>query len=146
VPRAYDAEDRVTSILAPWGKEIKQSYDSAGRPLSTLFPNGLEADLSFEARTGRLAGVAHRPSPAGAPIRKFDHANDIRGNLSALSELAGTKTFTYDKTERLTGAAWVNPAQQIESYAYDAEGNRVASHLSASYVTDDADHVVEYAL
>jgi YD repeat-containing protein len=133
---SYDAEDRVTSILAPWGKEIKQSYDSAGRPLSTLFPNGLEADLSFEARTGRLAGVAHRPSPAGAPILKFDHAYDIRGNLSALSELAGTKTFNYNKTERLTGArffrasairrarrvggCWANPPRQIESYSYDA--------------------------
>jgi hypothetical protein len=38
----------------------------------------------------------------------------------ALSDLAGTKTFTCDKTERLIGAAWANPPQRIESYAYEA--------------------------
>lgn len=142
---AYDAEDRVTTITGPWGKDITQSYDFAGRPQRLVYPNGLEADLSFEAQTGRLASVAHAPTSTGNPVLKFDHAYDIRGNLSALSELAGTKTFTYDMVERLTGAAWASPPQQIERYSYDAEGNRITSHISAAYSTDAADRVLEDA-
>ncbi|MDJ0450951.1 MULTISPECIES: hypothetical protein [Methylocystis] len=76
---------------------------------------------------------------------KFDHAYDIRGNLSALCELAGTKTFTYDTVERLASAARTSPPQQIESHSYDAEGNRIASHISAGYSTDAADRVLENA-
>ncbi|WP_166671919.1 PKD domain-containing protein [Methylosinus sp. sav-2] len=142
---AYDAEDRVTAIGTPWGQTITQSYDAAGRPQRLVFPNGLEADLSFEAQTGRLASLAHRPTPAGNPLLKFDHAYDLRGNLSALAELSGTKTFSYDAVERLTGANLVAPPQQIESYSYDPEGNRIASHISASYAVDNADRVLENA-
>ena len=38
------------------------------------------------------------------------------------------------------------PATQVESYAYDTEGNRVASQISAAYVTDPANHVLSDAI
>ena len=44
-----------------------------------------------------------------------------------------------------TGANSVAPPQQIESYSYDPEGNRIASHISASYAVDVADRVLENA-
>ena len=94
-----------------------------------------------------LAGVVHRPGTLGAPLAKFDHAYDIRGNLSALTELSGKKTFAYDAIERLTGVTQTipAPASEVESYAYDPEGNRLVTHLSPSYVTDDADRVRFFA-
>ena len=93
------------------------------------YPNGLDADLSFENATGRLAGIVHRPGTLGTPIAKFDHSYDIRGNLWALGELAGAKTFAYDAVERLTGVTKTTPAPatEIESYAFDAEGNRLVT-------------------
>ena len=38
------------------------------------------------------------------------------------------------------------PATQVESYTYDTEGNRVASQISAAYVTDPANHVLADAI
>ncbi len=61
-----------------------------------------------------------------------------------MQELTGTRTFSYDPIERLTGVTQTSPAPatQVESYTYDTEGNRLASHISASYVTDAANHVL----
>jgi len=36
-----------------------------------------------------------------------------------------------------------SPATQVESYTYDTEGNRVASHISPAYVTDPANRVLD---
>ncbi len=38
------------------------------------------------------------------------------------------------------------PATQVESYTYDTEGNRVASQISAAYVTDPANDVLADAI
>ena len=73
---------------------------AAGRPLPLAMPNGLDADVAFEAQTGRLASVVHRAGTLAAPVAAFSHAYDIRGNLAALTELTGTKTYTYDASSR----------------------------------------------
>ncbi len=145
---AYDGEDRLTSLTTPWGGVITQSYDTAGRPLRLAYPNGLDADLSFEANTGRLASINHRVGTLAAPIAQYNHSYDIRGNLATLQELTGTKNYNYDPIERLTGVTQTlpAPATQVESYAYDTEGNRVASQISAAYVTDPANHVLSDAI
>jgi hypothetical protein len=63
---------------------ITQSYDTAGRPLRLAYPNGLDADLSFESNTGRLATINHRAGTLAAPIAQYSHSYDIRGNLATL--------------------------------------------------------------
>ena len=127
---------------------ITQSYDTAGRPLRLAYPNGLDADLSFEANTGRLASDQSSRGNSAAPIAQYNHSYDIRGNLATLQELTGTKNYNYDPIERLTGVTQTlpAPATQVESYAYDTEGNRVASQISAAYVTDPANHVLADAI
>jgi len=47
--------------------------------------------------------------------------------------------------ERLTGITKTAPlpATEVEAYAYDAEGNRLVTHISPAYVTDDADGVLD---
>ena len=141
----FDGEDRLTALTTPWGGQIAQTYDAAGRPLKMSYPNGLDADVSWEAATGRLATLNHRAGALAAPIAQFNHSYDIRGNLATLSELAGTKSYTYDKLERLTGARKISPAPdvQVESYSYDPAGNRMASHLSPSVRVDAADRVLD---
>ena len=89
-------------------------------------------DIDCQGTATRAAiNIVHRPGTLGAPIAKFDHAYDIRGNLSALTELSGKKTFAYDAIERLTGVTQTipAPASEVESYAYDPEGNRFVTHL-----------------
>ncbi len=143
---AYDGEDRLLTLTTPWGQPITQSYDPAGRPLRLAYPNGLDADLSFETATGRLASITHRAGSLAAPVAQFNHTYDIRGDLATLTELnSGTKSFAYDAIERLGAVTQTLPlpATQIEAYAYDTEGNRVASHISLAYVTDGANHVLD---
>ncbi|MCC2107014.1 MAG: hypothetical protein KDJ40_05270, partial [Hyphomicrobiales bacterium] len=144
---AYDGEDRLTQITTPWGAQIAQSYDPAGRPLRLAFPNGLDADVSFEARTGRLATLQHRAGSLAAPVASFSHAYNAIGDLASQTELTSSKTFAYDSNARLTGVTQTSPAPaaQVESYTYDPAGNRIASHLSAAITVDDGDRTLEDA-
>ena len=48
------------------------------------------------------------------------------------------RNFTYDETLQVTGGGY---ASAPESYAYDPEGNRTSSHLSASYSHDTANRL-----
>ena len=110
-----------------------------------IYPNGLDANIAFEAATGRLRSLVHQAGSLAAPVASFSHAYDSRGDLTSLTELTGTKAFGYDATERLTGVTQQlpAPAAQAESYTYDPEGNRIASHLSPAYVTDAANHLLD---
>jgi len=145
---AYDAEDRVASITSPWGGTITQSYDSAGRPLRLAYPNGLDADLTFEAGTGRIATITHRAGTGATPIASFAHTYDVRGNLASLTESAATKTYGYDALDRLTSvmaAAGGAAAVPAEGYTYDGEGNRKSAQsagAAALAVTVDAQNRV----
>ena len=131
----YDAEDRVSTITTPWGGVIAQTYDTAGRPLRLAMPNGLNADVAFEAQSGRLASVTHRAGTLAVPVAAFGHSYDIRGNLAALAELTATRRYTYDAIERLTGVtAQASPsaaAAPAEAYTYDGEGNRTSVTIGA---------------
>ena len=142
---SFDGEDRLTSIVTPWNATIAQSYDAAGRPLRMTYPNGLDADLSFESRTGRLASLNHRAGSLAVPLASFAHSYDVRGNLAALTELPGTKSYSYDKLERLTGVtpAAPLPAAAAESYSYDAEGNRTATAAQPAIAVDAANRVLD---
>ncbi len=79
------------------------------------------------------------------PLAFFTHTFDARGNLATLAELTGVKGFAYDKTERLTGVTRTAPAPsaQVESYTWDSEGNKVASHISTAYVTNAANQLLD---
>ncbi len=50
------------------------------------------------------------------------------------------RNFSYDDLQRLTAGG---TAGSPESYTYDPEGNRTASHLSAGHVTDIANRLTE---
>jgi YD repeat-containing protein len=128
---AYDAEGRLTSLTTPWGGVITQSYDFAGRPSRLAYPNGLDADLSFETATGRLASITHHAGSQATPIAQFTHGYDIRGNLATLTELNGSKSFAYDAVERLTGVTQsaLGAKTQVESYSYDPDSNRTDALL-----------------
>ena len=94
-----------------------------------------------DSRRRRLLSTRRATRPAA----QIFHGYDIRGNLASLGELTGTKSFSYCAIERLTGVTQATPAPapQVESYTYDLEGNRTASHITSSYVTDDANHVLD---
>jgi YD repeat-containing protein len=67
-------------------------------------------------------------------------------NISALAatriaEPTGSdRDFGYDAVQRLVSGG---TAAAAESYSYDAEGNRLVSHLSAAHTTDDGNRLLQ---
>ncbi len=70
----------------------------------------------------------------------FGYGKNGVGNVTQIAELSQTRDFAYDDLQRLTaGGTTAVP----ESYSYDEEGNRTASHLSAAHTTDTANRLTE---
>lgn len=71
-----------------------------GQLLQMTYPNGLDADMSFETATGWLKSLSHRAGSLANPLASFNHSFDSRGNLAALAELSGTRTPIYSTGSR----------------------------------------------
>ena len=63
----------------------------------------------------------------------FDYTHDARGQRLSMTEPAGLHTYTYDTLGRLTAATHPQVTNPDEFFTYDPIGNRLSSHLSASY-------------
>ncbi len=118
---------RCNRIFDPNAKKIK----------ITRFANTIVSDLQYDPQ-GRLVDVTH--SAGATPLQSFAYTHDAVGNILSITEPASTRNFSYDDLERLTSGG---TAPAPESYSYDGIGNRTASHLSASHVTNSANRLTE---
>src|SRR5205085_8787329 len=66
-----------------------------------------------------------------ATVADYQHQNNTASQITQIAELSQTRNFSYDSVDRLTSVQ--NLTQTVESYTYDAVGNRTASHISSSY-------------
>lgn len=135
---AYDGADRLTQLTTPANDTVGLAYDPAGRLTQILFPNGITSDYVYDAATGRLSDLTH--SLVGVPQLDFDYGYNAVGNIDSIVQPAETRSFGYDDLQRLVSGG---TAGAPESYAYDPEGNRTSSHLSASHTTDTANRLTE---
>jgi RHS repeat-associated protein len=137
----------MTSLTDPAMRTFGFDYDAASRPTLRTLPNGTFTEYSYDA-AGRLEAVANRD--ASTDIASFTHTLNGIGDRTETVDAAGTHTFTYDALNRLA-AAVRPPLLPNETYGYDSGGNRITSHLSATYTYDttnrlleDADYTYEY--
>ncbi|MDY7007304.1 MAG: RHS repeat-associated core domain-containing protein [Cyanobacteriota bacterium] len=78
----------------------------------------------------RLQNLSH----GSTAFYEFEYDGGDR--ITQIIDVDGTTNYEYDKTNQLTDANRSDPNNQDESYSYDANGNRVTSHLHDSdYVT-----------
>lgn len=135
---AYDPEDRLTDLTAPWGTVYSFGYDSEGRRTSLTSTSG--RDTSYGYTNGLLSALTHAQS--GVMLSDHAYQYDPDGQLTAIIDKldpSKSKAISYDDLNRLIQVAEGLPVDQggvpvpIEDYAYDEEGNRTASHLSALY-------------
>lgn len=103
-----------------------------------LFPNGIASDYVYDAATGRLSDLTH--SLEAVPQLDFEFGYNAVGNIDSIVQPSETRSFGYDDVQRLISGG---TAAAPESYAYDEEGNRTSSHLSASHTTDIANRLTE---
>lgn len=79
---------------------------------------------------GRVTSIAH--SYDETELATFEYEYNQEHELIAYAGPGGDMEYSYDDTHQLTGAT----GDRTESYAYDANGNRVESHLhDDDYVT-----------
>lgn len=138
----YDALNRMVSLTNPKGESTSFSYDRLSRRMQIGLANGATSSVTYDA-AGRISGL--RSVRGLQPLFAFDYAYDVVGNQTAISELAGNNTFSYDVLNQLIGASHPETGNPAESFSYDAVGNRLSSHLSPSYTHDTANRLMRDA-
>ncbi|HQZ81978.1 MAG TPA: RHS repeat-associated core domain-containing protein [Pyrinomonadaceae bacterium] len=125
---AYDIANRLTGITnASDSATINFSYDNANRLTSRTYPNGVATNYEYDGMS-RLKRIKDDGPSSTLFDRQYSY-NDAN-QISQIADLTGTKVFGYDNLDRLTS---MTNGVTNESYAFDAVGNRISSHLSSSY-------------
>ncbi|MGH9783852.1 MAG: RHS repeat-associated core domain-containing protein, partial [Terriglobia bacterium] len=141
---AYDELNRLTTLTSHQGI-FTFGYDDASRRTSLTFPNGVTLDYDFDDASQLLS--LEYLNPAQQVLSKFDYTYDDAGNRDTRTTLDGVTSYGYEDLDRLTSAVGPDPANPmqtlIESYDYDAVGNRTASHLATGQMHDDANRLLE---
>ncbi|MBI1760229.1 MAG: RHS repeat protein [Acidobacteria bacterium] len=125
---AYDVLDRVTQMAHNSVGATTFAYDPVSRLTNRTLANGVAATASYDP-LDRLTRLTY--AKGANTIADWQYQFDDAHQITQIAEPTGNRTYTYDVLNRLTAAT--RPGQASESYAYDAVGNRTASHLSTVY-------------
>lgn len=124
------------------------AYDPAGRQTALINASGRRTSVGYEQ--DRLTKLEHFQN--GATIARSGYAYSADGSLEIDRDLetpAQSETLAYDPNNRLVMVSEGVPATDggtpnpVEDYAYDPNGNRTSSHLSATYQVDDHNRLLE---
>lgn len=144
----YDEEDRLTSLATPWGVEYGMSYDDFGRRTALTSTTGRASAMAYT--NGLLTALSHAQN--GVTLTDLVYRYDVDGQLIGIDDQldpSQSKGISYDDLNRLVQVAEGVPVAEggtqipVEDYAYDQEGNRLASHLSALYTSDAHNRLLE---
>ncbi len=124
----YDAVNRLTSLKDSANLSFAYSYDAANRLTSRGAPNGVTSSYCYDD-LDRLTSLMHNKGATTLSGNLYTY-NDAN-NISSWTTQTAQRAYTYDTVDRLTGVS--NFESPAENYTYDADGNRTASHLSATY-------------
>jgi RHS repeat-associated protein len=125
----YDADGRQTVVRDALGDQIKTSYDTAGRAVSTTDALGHTTQFVYDA-LGRQTQTIYVD---GTQTSK---TYDVLGRVTAeVDQLNRQTRYEYDALGRLT--AVVDALGQRTSYGYDEAGDLVTQ-------TDASGHVTRY--
>ncbi|MBI2566307.1 MAG: RHS repeat protein [Candidatus Schekmanbacteria bacterium] len=131
-----NSRGEVTSIQRPDGKTIYLTRNAVGRVTKITHPNGTRTDYAYDA-AGRVTSIVHT-GPSGT-ISRFDYGYDKSGRVTQVGELDGSHIYSHDADGRTTVVDHPSASPlPDESYSYDLFGNRLSSHLSATYAYDVA--------
>ncbi|MFE8595391.1 fibronectin type III domain-containing protein [Archangium violaceum] len=138
----YDDTGRITSqrITDPTGTRTWAfTYDDAGRLTSTSLDGQPQETWSHDGNGNRMEVVKE-----GVPVATSHDAQDrlttfggasygwdVRGRLATRTDASGMTTYTYDELGALLSVAL--PGGHVISYAYDAEGRRIARFVNGVF-------------
>jgi RHS repeat-associated protein len=154
----YDTSGRRTGLRLPNGVFTEYQYDADSRLTALIYRNatGTLGDLTYQYdpagnRTRVGGSFARTLLPDAVDSATYNPANrqlafggntmtyDVNGNLTSITDAAGTDTFAWDARNRLTGI--IGPGLAA-SFAYDALGRRTRKTINGStteYLYDGLD-------
>ncbi|MCA9217976.1 MAG: RHS repeat protein, partial [Planctomycetales bacterium] len=139
---AYDDLNRTTGISQSGAtvseKLVSFTYNSLGQYQSIRRFNDLNAqqlavstDYAYDDRH-RLTELVHADGNA-ATLAFYRYTLDAASRIRSIADIDGLTTYNYDTRDQLTGAQRAaSDSRGDENYSYDANGNRVESHLHGS--------------
>lgn len=144
---SYDGANRLIGMHSQSISGANFEYDPLGR-LVRVQP-GAEARYAYDDAS-QLLSVQQRISSSMPPVATFDYAYDLAGNRTTLTDRLGLHSYSYDPLNRLTSAdhPLVESPHPLagrlpdEQFSYDAVGNRLTSHLSASHLYNAANRLL----
>lgn len=150
----YDALNRMERIsqtgnggLAVADKRVDLAYNEIGQfssitRYSDLAGSQLVVDTSYQYDSlNRLERLAHDNSTS--TVAFYDYVYDGDSRITSITDVDGITNYSYDDRDQLTGADHADAANPDETYEYNANGNRIQSHLhSSNYVTGLANRLL----
>lgn len=79
----------------------------------------------------------------GGPVHNFDYTYDKVGNRKTKADRNGTASYTYDTLNRLIEAINPLPTNPLESFTYDAVGNRTNSNQNGTSTFNAANQLLD---
>lgn len=124
----FDDANRLANIIdATDNTTITFGSDNADRLESRVYPNGITTTYGYDDMS-RLKSLKDVSPTETVFDRQYGYS--AANQISQIAEIAQTRNFVYDNVDRLT--SMTNGAAN-ETYNYDAVGNRMSSHRSATY-------------
>ncbi len=123
-PKSLDVTlDRVGNLI----DVVRSSAGAADVPLlATHF------DYACVGCGSKLTGIHHRLADASV-VEDLTFTRDVLGRPVTRTDRDGSHAYAYDGLGRLLGATHTGSTLPLETYSYDATGNRASSHLSPQY-------------
>lgn len=141
----YDRLNRTTRVSQAGNAIAEKRVDLAYNPLgqyssiqrySDLAAQQSVVDTSYEYDDlNRVVDLRHHTGATDLAFYEFSY--DDANRITSINDIDGLTNYVYDDRDQLTGADRSDSdLRGDESYEYDANGNRVSSHLHAEgYVT-----------
>ena len=148
----FDALNRISLITQSGidvsNKRVDFAYNQLGQfasidRFSDLAGQDLVVGTSYQYDDlSRLIDLRHNNGSTDLAFYEFTY--DFAGRITSINDIDGLTTYAYDARDQLTGAERdEKDLRGDESYLYDANGNRLESHLHGSnYVTGPANRLL----
>lgn len=135
----YDDAGRMATVT-DWANQVTSyGYDDAGRLTTTTLPNGVTQTNTYND-ADQLATIGAKKGTT--TLTGLTYTLDNAGRRTAVQDLSGNETYSYDNLYRITGVIY--PDGTTQAYSYDFAGNRLTKtqgSTTTNYSYDDADRM-----
>ena len=142
----YDELNRVSKIAQNGSgvseKRVDFSYNTLGQyeainRYSDLDGTNLVIGTTYVYdELNRLSSLTHS-NGLSKNVAFYNFAYDAASRITQITDIDGITNYNYDERNQLIGADRSDENNPDESYSYDANGNRISSHLHSNYTTGD---------